>query len=398
MNARRIGFVAASIMAALTLVACDSSSTPRLPHDPLVIRPTITDTSRYLFDTRSIARRGSDGVMFVDPATGDATDTVPPPPGPPGQADTDVAAWFIVDTADDTYVGFVLEVSYPQDGLIPPSTEMWIYTVSRRTGATVYERRIEPSGTFDPAESYLDDDVVVDRAGTAVFTVDGDLGQGILAVPFLPGRTAWYRDADGSNGGWQALAVANGVVLVSKATSDEGLYGVEAATGTTLWHLPVDDVRSHPDCVVVHGDHFVVLSDTFGDFPLTVTIRDGAVSAAQTVDDGCAVDPAGNTIVSTGAPMIAYNLPDGRELWSLPIDQVRGLGLKVVGIYGGLLYVKTDTERLVLDARTGQEVGTDWVAFPLEVHDGWILAHHISYSGPVIYPGTELPAPKTTTA
>ncbi len=353
--------------------------------------------SEYRYDARSIANISSGSVVFVDPLTGDASDSVPLPQGPPGAADAGIVTWFIVDTADDTYVVFVLAVSYPQDGLTPRSTEYWILTVSRRTGDTIYERMFElPAGTnFVP---YYLDEVAVDPAGTAVFNVDMDLGYGVVAVPFLPGRAAWSRDADGSNHGWHAHMAADGVVLLTKGTDDQGLYGIDSATGTTLWHVPVDGNALHPDCVVRHGDHFVVLSDWAGDWPLAVTIRNGAVSAARSVDAGCAVDPAGNTIVDTDAPVTAYNLPDGRELWSLPRGQVYDLGLKVVGIFAGRLYVETDTQRLVLDARTGEEVGTDWVVFPLALHEGWILARHVSYSGPVVYPGTELPAPSTTPA
>jgi outer membrane protein assembly factor BamB len=389
---RRLGFVAAWTVV-LMAVGCDTG-TPRRPPDPLDVRPTITISSSYRYDQRSIARLDFSGVVFLDPTTGNESGTVPRPKGPPGAVSTEIDRWLIVDAPNDTYVVFLVVITYPQDGLTPRSSESWIFTVSRGSGATVYERRIDlpedPSGHT----------MRVDRTGTLVFTAGMEHGVGVVAVPFLPGRQAWSRQPEeGWGDDWGVLGAAEGVVLLWRETYDgDVLYGVDGASGTTVWgqRLPEANIRFSPSCVVRHGDRFVIIGD---DWPLVVGIHDGAIHTTQSADHGCElVDPVSESMVDPETSVTAYDLTDGRRLWSMTFDQAFELGLEVLGIYDGRVYVETDTQRLVLDARTGQEVATGWVLFPLSVHDGWILARHISYASPVVYPGTELPTPPTATA
>jgi outer membrane protein assembly factor BamB len=207
----------------------------------------------------------------------------------------------------------------------------------------------------------------------------------VLAV--LPGLKTWSVAEDCCRESVAALAINGGVLLASRIGRADELRGYDLATGQQLWRQPYDrDTISmdHPRCAVRHESTFVIRGRGA---PLIVNAGTGAVVAANAGDDCLAFDPIAPTAVDTGAVVIAYDLDTGKQLWSMPADQVRALDLEIASVYNNRVYATTRTARLVLDARTGKELARGWKVAPMEWHDGWVVGVDARTMRKATYPG-----------
>ena len=133
-----------------------------------------------------------------------------------------------------------------------------------------------------------------------------------------------------------------------------------------------------------HKDSFVIQGRGV---PLIVNAGTGSVVAANAGGDCLAVDPIAPTAIDTGGLVTGYDLDTGKQLWSIPADQVRALDLEVVSVYNNRVYATTKTARLVLDARTGKELARGWEVAPVEWHDGWVVGIEGRTKRKAVYPG-----------
>jgi hypothetical protein len=373
----------------LLATACGTAEPPGPQEKTSTGRLTIdTDT---LISERALAHRLNASLSFVDPVTGRQEEKLTLVE-PAGVTDVEVRDATLLDTGSETLAVFFYQANYPPDGLSPRRSEPRLQVHSRTTGQPIHDATVRlPAEVAKRGWSGVEL-VGTDPRGYAAFGLrhPGPGADNPLLVvalrPQLRGWTAVDRDCCARVA---ALAVGSGVLLASRLTAGAAeLRGYDLATGRPLWtHRYAHRAPSadHPQCAVARDDTFVVMGRHV---PLVVRADTGRTVVARTGNACMQLDQLGSTAVASADGVAGYDLSDGRRLWHLPPDQTTALRLRVHSVFQDRVYVSTETERLVLDARDGREVARDWELAPYRRHDGWFAAYTPLRLTGVAYPGT----------
>ncbi len=339
-----------------------------------MVAPTEIGISGALLSHRSIARRGSGSVTFVDPLTGKEEAGISIDVRRPNLLGT-VSHTVIVDVEDgtpDTLVAFFYSVVVPESGLNPRREERRVQVYSRRTRERVVDTgtpQAPPRGTSDTTWSSFRV-LGADPAGYVLLTVSDTFGgsASVYTQAIRPGLASRMVDPGGSSARLEGFALHGGVLLAGRTTATAyELAGFDVASGGRLWRRTFDDA-DEPRCAAGRAGTFVVMG---AGFPLVLDARTGATVVAAGVPACLTVDPATATGVQTSSGLAGYDLTTGAKLWSMPAGDMRDVSLSVRSVYAGRVYVTTNTARLVLDARSGRQVDAGWTRAPKAAHDGW---------------------------
>jgi hypothetical protein len=353
-------------------------------------RHSVEDASYVLTSRRSLAQRAEARVTFLDPLTGRET-TVLTATTPAGATKLSVDRVTLVDTDSDTLAVFFYRVTFPESGLDPERKEHRVQVRSKATGQQVHDTAVVLGGKEWARSTWTATDVVAtDPRGYVVlnYLPSGGLEDNLFHVLGLrPELTGWQVRVNCCPDSVAALAINGNVLLASYLDVDDELRGYDLVTGQLLWRHPyrLDHiVEEHPECVWGYKDSFVVRGRTV---PMILKAASGAVVLNNAGYDCLTVDPLAGVGIDRGGTIVAYDLTSGAQLWTMPSEQSRALGLGIEGAYGGGLYVRTKTARLVLDVRTGKETGIQWNVAPLEWHDGWVIGFDALKKIKRVYPG-----------
>ncbi|GAA1034524.1 hypothetical protein GCM10009557_39470 [Virgisporangium ochraceum] len=354
-------------------------------------KATVAEVDDLVMSQKVLARRSGNTVSFLDPATGKdkGSMSVVAPAGVPTPA---VQRVTLVDTADDTIVVFFYRSTYQQDGLNAARGEHRVQARLRSTGQQTLDTALTLGGELWEKSSWSIAPVAAtDPGGYLVlnYLPSGGAEPNLFhVVGLLPGLRSWTVSEDCCPRSIAALAANGGVLLASWVGADDELRGYDLATGRQLWRRGYRDdsiLNIHPDCARAHKGTFIVRDSKT---PMILDARTGAVVRNTNGGNCLMFDSAGSTGVQTKGAVVGYDLDTGEALWTIASDRVRSLDLKVVGVYRGRVYVTTQTDRLVLDARTGTEVGRGWTVAPKAGYGSWVVGFDHPKRRDSVYPGT----------
>jgi hypothetical protein len=362
------------------------------------VSATITDLTDTLTSHRAIAVRCGVAVTFLDPASGAEQETIVPI----GAESITIVAVELVDLDDDTLVVFLYNANHPQDGLTPARSQKRVEVHSRATGRLVLDRPVVLPGDRDAFGPWWSGVKVVgvDPRGYVALglgSLDRDAAY-VLAV--RPNLKSWSKVQDHpslTDPSIRALAVHGGVLLLSRVTETAAeVHGYDVTNGRRLWQrrfgVETVSMPRHPGCAVGHGDTFVVMGRWI---PLALDVRTGRTLANVTVSTCMKTDPLkpngayGGS--GRGGALVVMNLANGKRRWTIERERSEALRLELISVYDDRVYVTTSSgpgnlNRLVIDARTGQEIARDWDLAPVERHDGWIVAFDAARNQNVVVP------------
>ncbi|MEU4742689.1 hypothetical protein AB0G02_19800 [Actinosynnema sp. NPDC023658] len=190
----------------------------------------------------------------------------------------------------------------------------------------------------------------------------GDGSVGTLAVDLAAREAAWVQS------GLDPLAVVGGLVAgLLDDPRDQALQARRVADGSTVWSKDVEAaqaVPAGPELLLVHG----LRGREFGAVTGVRVVDGGEVDVrlpakARGLPRYCAHDGR-SVAVCVNSTVFGLDPASGEVLWSLADDPDR-LPLRVTGAWHGLVYGDTGRNGpVVLDARTGEDVGTSPGAAP----------------------------------
>jgi outer membrane protein assembly factor BamB len=191
-------------------------------------------------------------------------------------------------------------------------------------------------------------------------------GSEVVALAIRTGRVLWRHDlgAEATAGG---VAVGGGKVVVTRESyydpgDPSGVLALAPADGRVLWEQGTGLFDGQPP--VIHGDRVFV--NGLNQVGVTaLSLADGAVLwRAQTESgDGGAPAVGGDGVyaaMSSCPDIYRFARGDGAPVWH-PVNDCHGGGGSVPVLYGGRLYVHTESDRWppgdVYDAATGAITG-----------------------------------------
>lgn len=236
------------------------------------------------------------------------------------------------------------------------------------TGPLAKRWEVDLGGTRDHHSSEVSYPLVADGRAFVVIDEGPSYGPDLVAVDLADGSTLWRVELGGV---YYRGAATLGSDAVFAVNGDGVVRAFEPATGRLLWSHALDDglVGAPP---VAAGEHVYLatngsvtaLDQGSGD----VVWRAAGAGGGYGTHGAPAVTDA-SVIVTYPYRTIAYDRTTGAVLWSYEMPTLdTGAGTPVVA--GGHVYIRTLRQREVVDAETGELVGTHIGGTIPAFHDG----------------------------
>jgi len=191
----------------------------------------------------------------------------------------------------------------------------------------------------------------------------------LMAVEAETGRLLWRKnDRDTVGVAPLATAVRDGKLVF---LNPREVVCLDAESGATCWRTE----RRSPETRPPWGTPTLVIADGVVLCADRAVVEVGAeiqrrLGARATKDDDDA-----QTKEKTRSELVAYDLQDGRPLWSTPCQEGSHVPSEVF-VVDGLAWVGEQPGRSRQDYRTGRELRTGEVKRTLPLSDEWVSHHH----------------------
>lgn len=214
----------------------------------------------------------------------------------------------------------------------------------------------------------------------------------LVGVDVENGRKVWERaDSLEVSFGEQTLLAIEDYFGEACAQAAEG---IDVATGDTVWRIAPVAFLGNPsgwECDIVHDDGrsgpfgyvYPAKGQGLDDVYDLVRVADGNRAqlprAVNNVPLGLDIfDPVAPMAMAAGffseTGLIVFDTGTGDVVYEIDATRAKSLALTAESLFGGLLYLKTTDEQIVVDVQSGEEIG-EWSVYPVaQVGDYTLLS------------------------